>query len=373
MLSRTINSQLRGLGRGQRPLALYTAGCLTGQTYTTVAEAILRHAPGRVAAVVDHSTRAPTLAQLDPWAWAGPVPVVAHPSQLPATGHGAGPRADLVVGISLPGTERIRHRHRQELTEAAEAGHRVFNALHDTIDHPRVVNLRQPTPDLRLAPIDDEPKAIRIAVIGTTPDAGMLGATVTLTEALDQAGWSANWVPTSDAGVLLHGFGRCLDATPAAYAVTILQDLIHTVETEAEVVVVEGVGTVVDPTHAGLAATVAHATRSHYHILCHRPVRSEGGDGPRVGGAEVASALTTAANAYHHLHTTAPTPTATGTGGGRPSTLAAVAVDTGGLSDLDRRRSLDSARVLGVPVVDWRHHPAPMVDTLALLAGEARP
>ena len=153
----------------------------------------------------------------------------------------------------------------------AEAGYRVVNLLHETIDHPNIVNLRRFTPDQRLDTTTDEATATRIAVVGADPAAPTLTTTLTLTRALVEAGWAANLAPTSGPGIVAAGFGRCLDAVPPVHTAGVLQAVIHTVEAEAEVVVVEGQGALDDPANAPLAATISHTTRSRYHILCHRP------------------------------------------------------------------------------------------------------
>jgi uncharacterized NAD-dependent epimerase/dehydratase family protein len=355
MLSRTVTSQLRGLVKERRPMVLYAAGCLAERTRTATTEALLRHAPDRVVGVVDASAGIDSLADLDGWAWAGPVPVAPRPGDLLTSDR------DLVVGISLSGRDRLPPRSRDDLMAVAEAGHRVLSGLPDRIDHPNVVNLRHLGDERGVGVELDEPTATRIAVVGTSPRAGMLSTTIGLTRALLATGWAADWVPTSDAGVLLRGFGRCLDTLSAPSATAVLQALIHTVEAEAELVVVEGQGAVNDPATAGLASTMGHVTASHYHVLCHRPAPSSDGDdaGPVEG---LRTTLTEAATRYDGLHRAA----------GCRSTLLAVALDTSDLPELDVRRSLDAARCLGVPAIDSLHDPQAMATALAVLTGRER-
>ncbi|MCP5034664.1 MAG: DUF1611 domain-containing protein [Actinomycetia bacterium] len=349
MLNRAVSAQLRSFAKDNNPIVLYTAGCLTGHTLTTMTEALLRHCPGRVIGVVDDKSDAESLTSIEAWSWAGPIPVVQNPFTLLAESPDG---TDLVVGISLPGPEHLFKRHRAELVAVADAGHRVINGLNDTIDHPNIINLRAFTPDQRLKVTSLDPTAIRIAAVGTEPASPMLSTAIALSQALGQAGWTADWVPTSSAGVLIHGFGRPVDAAPVAFASNLLTDLIQTVEAVAEVVVVEGQGGLSEPADTALAAVITSTTSNRYHVLCHRPTAEE--DLPAI--------LANAADRYHALHQAS----------GSPSTLLGVSLDTSALSEIEGRRSLDTARALGVPAVDWAKTVSPLATALSALTEEGR-
>ena len=100
MLSRSFSAELRSLAATGRSMVLYTAGCLAAQTYTGPADVLLRHARHRVSGVVDEKIRVGSLAEVDPWAWAGPVPVARRAFDLLDEGH------DLVVAVDLPPDDR---------------------------------------------------------------------------------------------------------------------------------------------------------------------------------------------------------------------------------------------------------------------------
>lgn len=330
-------------------MVLYTAGCLSKKNkYTVTADALLRHCRHRVVGVADERADVKTLDAFDDWAWAGPIPVARDALEL------LDPDADLVIGLSLPGSERIFDRHRAAIVAVAEAGHRVFNGLHDLIDHPNVVNLRRFTQDERLSPTGTKSSSTRIVTVGTSADAGMLPTTVGLERALLTTGLSADWVPTSVAGVLIRGFGRCLDAVPMAFAAGVLHDLLSTVEAQAEVVVIEGQGSILKPGQAAMATTIGHVGRSQYYILCHRPWPNE---------RDIASRLHDAATRYDALHVA----------GGYRSTLLAVSLDTSALSGNEARRALATGQALGVPCIDAYDDASPIVTALSALAKLDRP
>ena len=356
MLNRSVSAQLRSFAKNDNPVVLYTAGCLTRQVFTTTTEAFLRHCPHRVVGIVDDKANTDSLETIEAWSWAGPVPVVPSPFDLLAD---APDGTDLVVGISLPDHERLRKVHRDALVGVAEAGHRVFNGLNDTIRHPNIVNLKAFTVDQRLDATKLEPRAIRISTVGTRPNGPMLATTIELSRALLQAGWAAEWVPTTSTGTLIHGFGRPIDAAPVSSAANLLIDLLHTAETVAEVVVVEGQGGLSEPAATTLAATIASTVCSQYHVLCHRPIAASKKDDEEEDLADV---LGQAADRYDALHRA----------GGSTSTLLGVSLDTSALNELETRRSLDTARSLGVPAIDWVKGVGPLVAALSALTEQER-
>ena len=354
MPTRARAGELRSFAKSAGPFVLYTAGCLTTGIHTTTTQTLLRHLGERVVGVADHAAKVTSLAECENWAWAGAVPVETDALALlgrcqPAEGAGG---IDLVVGISLPASERLLKRHRDEITAVADAGYRVFNGLYDLIDHRRVVNLRSFGDEQRVADatgsgtadataagaglgVGTVAKSLRVTTIGTGSEAALLATTVGLEHALCAGGWTADWVPTSGEGMLLRGFGCCLDAVPVAFAATVAEELVLTAETEAEVVVVEGRGSVLARGAAAtLAAVVAQTTRSDYHVLCHGLQPDDGDD--------LVPLLTRAASRH----------TALLAADGQRSTLLAVALDTSAVTELVARRGFDLGRTLGVPCFD---------------------
>lgn len=344
-----LTSELRSFAMDGGPIVLYTAGTLPKKgEFTVTAEALLRHCGDRVVGVADERAGVETLAALEDWAWAGPIPVSPKPLELLAPG------ADLVVGLSLPGPQPMFDRHRAQIVAVADAGYRVFNGLHDLIDHPRVVNLRRFTEDQRLMMNGTKSSSVRIVTVGTSAEADMLTTTIELERALLAAGLTADWVPTSDAGVLIHGFGRCLDAVPLAFAAGILEEVILTVEAHAEIVVIEGQGSILDPARATAAATISQAGQGRYHVLCHRMTDPD---------EDPVSLLGEAATRYDAFHNAA----------GCRSTLLAVSLDTSALSEPEASRVPVAGQVLGVPCVETRGDMSSVVAALSDLTDQPRP
>jgi uncharacterized NAD-dependent epimerase/dehydratase family protein len=240
---------------------------------------------------------------------------------------------DLVVGIALPGSKPLLPKHRAEIVAAADAGHRVFNGLHDIIDHPRVVNLRGFSQEDRVLARGVPLQSTRIVTVGTGANVGKMTTTVELQRALVEAGCAADWLPTGQTGMLLRGFGRCIDAVPSDFAAGLVEALIVSIETQAEIVVVEGQGSILGPVYSPVTVAISHAARAQFHVLCHR-VTPHGGD--------VTAVLSAAAARYDSLHAAL----------GFRSNLLGVALNTSVVDDLEARRTLEQARQLGVPCVD---------------------
>lgn len=104
-------------------------------------------------------------------------------------------------------------------------------------------------------------------------------------------------------------------------------------EAQADVIVVEGQGSIFQPVYSPVTVAISHGCRPDYHVLCHRLARDE---------TELASRLRGAASRYEQLHSAL----------GFRSQLLAVSLNTADVDEAEAKRSTDEGRRLGVPCVD---------------------
>ena len=322
-----LTEHLRSFARSDAPFGLYTAGCLRWRRYTKTAEVLLRHRPERIVGIVDDRAGVDRLGELDGWEAHDHVPVA------PTTEGLLPERADLVVGVALPGSMPLRAEHRADLVGAADAGHRVFNGLHDVIDHPSVVNLRAIHEEERFLASGAPLRSTRILTVGTGANVGKMTTTAAVRDALAARGCTADWLPTGQTGMLLRGLGRCIDAVPGDFGPGLVEDLVMTLEAQADVIVVEGQGSIFHPVYSPVTVAISHGCRPQYHVLCHRL---------RDGETGLADRLRQAADRYERLHSAL----------GFRSQLLAVSLDTAAVGEPDAKRAIDEGRRLGVPCVD---------------------
>ena len=333
----------------RRPLAVYTAECLASPSLVKTAVGLLRFAPERVRAVVDERHGGVTLDRVRGWAGFPAVPVVADLDDLPDDVTG------LAVGLALAGSRPLLDRHRKLLQRAADRGLLVFNGLHDRVGHPDVVELRRPEPaDLVLAsgpPL----RSRRVLTVGSAPNTGKMTTAVLLQRELVARGQAADLLATGQTGMLLRGHGRAVDAYPSDFAAGVVERLVLDLEVRAEVVVVEGQGSILTPTYSAVTVAVIHGCRPQHHVVCHRA--SADGD----TAAEVVDTVRRHDRLFDGL--------------GLRSQLLGVALDSRALdAGTHRRRCAEVQDRLGVACVDpVRDGIAAVADAFAAGATGARP
>lgn len=346
-MSTTLGQALREATR--RLFAVYTAECLGSPELVKTAVGLLRFAPERIRAVIDERHAGAVLHEVPGWEGFPSVPVVADVDQLPDE------VSAIAVGLALAGATPLLDRHRLMLQRAADRGLLVFNGLHDRVGHAGVVELRRADPgDLVLAS-NPRLQSRRIVTVGSGPNTGKMTTALLLQRELVARGVAADFLATGQTGMLIRGHGRAVDAIPTDFATGVVERLLLDLEARAEVVVIEGQGSILSPQYSPVMLAVLHATRPQYHVVCHRA------DG---NGDSVAAVVATVRRHDRFLD-----------GLGLRSQLLAVALDARALDPAGRRRIcatlLDELGVACVdPVADGV---APIADALPAGPAGARP
>ncbi len=304
---------------------LYTGGCLTRPLLSRSAMSLLRHLGSRVVGVIDDRQAATTLESITELASFGAIPVFRRPDELDDR------EADLVVAMDLPRSNRLLPRHRSEIFDAAASGRRVWNSLHEPLRHPMIRNLRSIELGERGDASGSTLLSKRILCVAADRNAAALETSIALTAALRERGRNSDWLPMSPAGLLLRGYGRCLDASASQAAPHIIEQLVMGLEAHAACIVIEGPGSLSNPSDAALVAGVAAGARSEYHVLCHRPETAE----------ETQQVLLEAADRCEALHRAV----------GIRSRLLGISLDPSGIEANEIHRATAAARSLGVPCV----------------------
>ncbi len=326
MLNRERTRELRDFAVEQRPVVLFTGGCLSHPVIGRPAGSLLRQLGSRVRGVVDDRHEAQTIGSVAGLEGFEAVPVRDRPDPGFLDG------ADLVVAMDLPADTRLVDRHRRELIEVADSGRQVWNTTFEPIRHRGVHDLCVESGAERCNAEGAAMLATSIACLPVDRSMSTLDPTIAIRSALLTGGCVADWLPASPAGVLIRGYGRCIDAASAAFASGVVEQLMSGLETSAGVIVVEGVGSLLDVSGASSIAATIHGARSRYHVLCHRV---------EEGDEDLETLLAEAAGRCDAMYRSA----------GVRSILLGVWLDTTGLADTDAQRAAEDARSLGVVVV----------------------
>jgi uncharacterized NAD-dependent epimerase/dehydratase family protein len=248
----------------QRPtLILYTDGLLADPIMIKTATALLRFEPERVKAVLDvpHAGQplgavCPLLASLD-------IPVVDSLEGVAQEGDA------LVVGFATIGGSFTTDQ-RSFLLAAAARGVTVINGLHDLLPGPNMVNLRAFDAADRAIARGQAFSSTRVLAAGTSNSVGKMTTTVSMVRILQERGVRADWLATGQTGMLLRGAGHAIDAIPADFMTGVIENDLLAVEQDADVVVIEGQGSLVHPAFGVCTFALVQATRPQYYVVCHR-------------------------------------------------------------------------------------------------------
>jgi uncharacterized NAD-dependent epimerase/dehydratase family protein len=276
------------LGRPRR-LAILAEGQF-GPLDAKTAVGVLRYAPGEVAAVID-STRAGATTQ-SVVGVGGATPVVRDVEAAARLGADA-----LLIGIapqggSLPGAWR------PIVLAALARGWDVLSGLHAFLaDDPefaaraaasgaRLHDVRRPPGDLPVASAKAAAlDALVVLTVGSDCNVGKMTAGLEIVRGLDARGVRAAFVATGQTGIFIAGRGVAIDAVPSDFAAGAIEALVVEAAAGADVVVVEGQGSLFHPGYSGVTLALLHGACPAAMVLCHEASRDairRSGEGDRA-------------------------------------------------------------------------------------------
>jgi len=254
-------------------------GPLTSKT----ANSCIRYFPERIVAVFDRTEAGKTAH--DVLGFGGAIPVVGDFAQ----GLALGPSA-ILVGIAPVGGQ-LPDEWRDWLKLAIARGLEIWSGLHSFIgDDPelgrlartrgvRIHDVRKPPPGL---PVADgraaEVDAYVILTVGSDCNVGKMTAQLQLRDELVRRGHRARFVATGQTGIFIEGWGIAVDAVVADFVAGAAEQLVLEGANEADIVLLEGQGSVIHPGYSGVTLGLLHGSCPDGLILCHQTTRDYIGD-----------------------------------------------------------------------------------------------
>lgn len=323
------------------------------------ANSVIRYLPDRVVAVVDH-TKAGRTAQ-EVLGFGGPIPVVATMREALALGPNA-----VLIGIAPVGG-RLPDQWRTWLLEAVDAGCDLWSGLHTFLsDDPDLArrakargvtlrDLRRPPPDLPVA--SGKAKSVDpfvILTVGTDCNVGKMTAQLQLARELNRRSVRTRFVATGQTGIMIEGWGIAVDAVVADFIAGAAERLVLEGSREADIVLVEGQGSINHPGYSGVTLGLLHGSCPDGLILCHQSSRRHIGD-----YREAAWLAIPPLERYVEWYEAA-------AGMVHPSRVLGISLNTYDLSEADARRACEeAARLTGLPAIDpVRFGNEPLVDAI---------
>lgn len=308
------------------------------------ANSCIRYTPEQVVAVLD-STKAGHTVQ-DVLGFGGGIPVVGSFAE----GLAHGPNA-LLVGIAPQGG-RLPDDWRAVIRGAIEHRMDVWSGLHTFLsDDPEFAALARANGvtinDLRKPPTDipvatgrvREVNATVILTVGVDCNIGKMTAQLQLRDALRERGAKVGFVPTGQTGILIEGWGISVDAVVADFIAGAAERLVlQAATTDADIILVEGQGSLIHPGYSGVTYGLMHGSLAHAMIMCGQPSRTQITNNPWVTIPPLPDLI--------RMHEMVMAPL-------RPSPVIGVSLNTFDLSDADAMAAIEStSRETGLPATD---------------------
>ena len=260
------------LGKNRRLALLAEARFTPFDAKTAVG--ILRYRPDQVAAVID-STRAGRTAE-ECAGVGGTIPVVAGVAAAAARGSDS-----LAIGVAPQGGG-LPEAWRATVREALERGWDVVSGLHVFLgDDPelaalsarhgaRILDVRRPPAHRtvaagRAAELD----SLVVLTVGSDCNVGKMTAALELTRALGALGVRAEFVATGQTGIMIADRGVAVDAVVSDFAAGAIEQLVVEAGREADVVIVEGQGSLHHPGYSGVTLSLMAGSCPRAIVLCH--------------------------------------------------------------------------------------------------------
>ena len=272
----------------------------------------------------------------------------------------------LLIGIAPQGGQ-LPAAWREVVASALGHGMDVWSGLHffvgDDAEFARLAashgatihDLRRPPANLPIASGRvREVKATVLLTVGTDCNIGKMTTQLQLRDALRARGIRAAFVGTGQTGILVEGWGTSVDAVIADFIAGAAEDLVLRAARDADIVLVEGQGSIIHPGYSGVTYGLIHGSLTHGLLLCHQPSRKTVMNNDWLPIPPLPDLIA--------LHEQVLKPL-------RPARVVGVALNTFDLGDAVARSTItETARATGLPCTDpVRYGPTPLIDAVLAL------
>ena len=331
-------------------------GAFGPQTSKT-ANACIRYTPERVVGVVDASRAGETAQSV--LGFGGDIPVVETLDQ----GLALRPTA-ILVGIA-PSGGQLPVEWVALLARAIERKLEIWSGLHQFVgDIPELAALAArhgvTIHDLRRPPADLDVsrgrvrtvKATVVLTVGTDCNIGKMTTQLQILGALRDRGIRTRFAATGQTGILIDGTGIGVDAVIADFIGGAAERLVVERANDAELILVEGQGSIIHPSFSGVTYGLLHGSMPHAQVMCAQPTRTAIRNHEWVAIPPLPE--------FIRMSEAAAAPI-------RPAPVIAVALNTYDLAEDDARKAIErTQRETGLPTTDpVRYDPAPIVGAIA--------
>jgi uncharacterized NAD-dependent epimerase/dehydratase family protein len=262
--------------------------------------------------------------------------------------------SSILVGLAPPGG-RLPEEWMETLKAAADAGIEIVSGLHQRLapefpDKP-VWDVREPPGDIPLFSGEGFDVEQKVALtVGTDSAIGKMTATLEIERAAGEARISTEFVPTGQTGVIIAGWGVCVDAVISDFVAGASEQLVlEAAKASPDLVLVEGQGSLGHPAYSGVTLGLMHGSCPDCLILCSADPAEEVFRGvPRPSPARVARLYEEVAALI------------------KPAPVVAVSLNTRGMEESEARSLIAAvADETGLPAADpFRSSATPILEAI---------
>jgi uncharacterized NAD-dependent epimerase/dehydratase family protein len=299
------------------------------------AHGLIRYGRDEVACVIDASLAGRSVL--------GVMPELGRDAPIVATLEEAleqGPTS-VLVGVA-PAGGRLPAEWMDLLRRAAESGLEIVSGLHQRLapelPGAAVWDVREPPEEVPLFSGEGfgvEPKVA--LTVGTDSAIGKMTATLEVEKAARERGITTEFVATGQTGIVISGWGVCVDAVVADFASGAAEQLVlEAAKSSPDLILVEGQGAIGHPAYSGVTLSLLHGSCPDCLVLCADARDTEIFPGVRK------PTPARAARIYEQLTSLV-----------RPAPVVAVSVNTRGLEDAEAGELIAAvADETGLPASD---------------------
>jgi len=341
---------------GARRFLILAEGNFGPQSSKT-ANACIRYSPSEVVAVLDSTNAGRTSHEI--LGFGGDIPVVATFVDAVAKAPNA-----LLIGIA-PAGGQFPAAWRTIVNDALRAGLDIWSGLHTMLgDDAEFASMASASGatirDLRRAPHDldvsygrvRDVAATVILTVGTDCNIGKMTTQLQVQNAVRQLGHRVSFAATGQTGILIEGRGIAVDAVVADFIAGAAERLTIEAAADADIVLVEGQGSLIHPAYSGVTLGLMHGSLPHAIVLCAQPSRTLVHRNPWVPIPSLAKMIALYEQATTYL---------------RHAPVIAIALNTFDLTDDAALAAVDQVRAeTGLPVTDpVRFDPSPIAQAIS--------
>jgi D-glutamate N-acetyltransferase len=316
------------------------------------AHGVLRYGSDEVVAVLDSTLAGRTVGEVMPNLILDPerdAPIVATLEEALACGP-----TSVLVGVA-PAGGRLPGEWMETLRGATEAGLEIVGGLHQRLapEFPgaEVWDVREPPAEVPIFSGEGFGVGPKVALtVGTDAAIGKMTATLELERAAKASGLSTGFVPTGQTGVIVAGWGVCVDAVVSDFVAGVSEMLVlEAAKSSPDLILVEGQGSLAHPAYSGVTLGLLHGSCPDCLILC---VSSD--DSPGYAGVPRPTPAR-AARLYEEVAALV-----------KPAPVVAVSANTSGLSEAEASAFVERvADETGLPTADpFRTSAGPILEAV---------